>query len=47
MASQTTPPYAAYAGIMSAYVGSLAAAGAVAKLCASRSWPGELEQQTA
>ena len=32
MASQTTPPYAAYAGIMSAYVGSLAAAGAVAKL---------------
>ena len=32
MASQTTPPYAAYAGIMSAYVGSLATAGAVAKL---------------
>ncbi|HET7450536.1 MAG TPA: DUF1360 domain-containing protein [Gaiellaceae bacterium] len=32
MASQTTPPYAAYAGIMSAYVGSLVAAGAVAKL---------------
>jgi hypothetical protein len=29
---ETTPPYAAYAGIMSAFVGGLAAAGAVAKL---------------
>ena len=32
MASQTTPPYAAYAGIMSTFVGGLAAAGGVAKL---------------
>jgi uncharacterized protein DUF1360 len=30
--TQTTPPYAAYAGIMSAFVGGLAAAGAVAKV---------------
>jgi hypothetical protein len=29
---ETAPPYAAYAGIMSAFVGGLAAAGAVAKL---------------
>jgi hypothetical protein len=32
MSVQTSPPYAAYAGIMTAFVGSLAAAGAVAKL---------------
>jgi hypothetical protein len=29
---QTTPPYGAYAGIMSAFVGGLAAAGGLAKL---------------
>ena len=29
---ETTPPYAAYAGIMSAYVGGLAAAGGLARL---------------
>ena len=32
VAHQTTPPYAAYAGIMSTFVGGLAAAGWVAKL---------------
>ena len=32
MAPQTTPPYAAYAGIMSTFVGGLAAAGVAAKL---------------
>jgi hypothetical protein len=32
MGAQTTPPYAAYAGIMSTFAGSLAVAGAVAKL---------------
>ena len=32
MSTQTTPPYTAYAGIMSAFVGGLAAAGMVAKL---------------
>src|SRR5689334_5822031 len=30
--TQTTPPYAAYAGIMSAFVGGLAAAGGLARL---------------
>jgi len=32
MTTQTTPPYTAYAGIMSTFVGGLAAAGGVAKL---------------
>jgi hypothetical protein len=32
MSTQTTPPYAAYAGIMSTFVGGLAATGMVAKL---------------
>jgi hypothetical protein len=32
MAQQTTPPYGAYAGIMTAFVGGLAAAGGLAKL---------------
>jgi hypothetical protein len=32
MTTQTTPPYTAYAGIMSTFVGALAAAGGVAKL---------------
>jgi hypothetical protein len=32
MATQTTPPYTAYAAIVSAFVGGLAAAGAVARL---------------
>ena len=32
MVTQTTPPYTAYAGIMTAFVGGLAAAGGVAKL---------------
>ena len=32
MASQTTPPYGAYAGIMATFLSGLAAAGAIAKL---------------
>ena len=32
MAQQTSPPYAAYAGIMSAFVGALAVSGALARL---------------
>jgi hypothetical protein len=32
MTAQTTPPYAAYAGIMAAFTGGLAAAGGVARL---------------
>jgi hypothetical protein len=32
MSQQTTPPYGAYAGIMSTFVGGLAVAGALAKL---------------
>jgi hypothetical protein len=32
MATQTTPPYAAYAGIMAAFTGGLAAVGGLAKL---------------
>jgi hypothetical protein len=32
VSQQTTPPYGAYAGIMGAFVGGLAAAGALAKL---------------